>query len=235
MAEPPGFETQGKNGVPFAMKLGKSVYGLAQSLGNWVHAIGPVLISIGCVPLESDPCIYIYDHHGIMIILTLYVDDLLVIGGDIQLTEKIKRKLMDQFKMTDMGDVSLVLGMQATRDRKGNTLTISQENYTKSILERFGMADCKLSSTPGFGSELSTKQPEGTQLNKDETQRYQAITGSVMYLAQITRHDIMYSSGQLVRAMSKPSKEHMGAAKHLLRYLAGTTNLPSSTSREVSS
>ena len=37
------------------------------------------------------------------------MDDLLVIGGDIRLMLKIKRKLMDQFKMTDMGDASLVL------------------------------------------------------------------------------------------------------------------------------
>ena len=83
---------------------------------------------------------------------------------------------MDQFKITDMGDVSLVLGMQVTRDRQGKTLTICQEKYTKSILERFGMPDCKPSSTPGFGCELSTEQPEGTLLNKEETQRYQAIT-----------------------------------------------------------
>ena len=82
---------------------------------------------------------------------------------------------MDQFKMTDMGDVSLVLGMQVTRDRKYETLTISQENYTKSILERFGMADCKPSSTPGVGSEISTKQPEGTLLDKEETQRYLSL------------------------------------------------------------
>ena len=86
MAEAPGFETQGKNGVLFVMKLGKSLYGLAQSPGNWLHTIDLVFISIGFVPLKSDTCIYIYDHDGI-IILTLYVDDLLVIGGDIQLIE----------------------------------------------------------------------------------------------------------------------------------------------------
>ena len=112
------------------MKVGKSLYGLA-------HTIDPVLISIGFVPLKSDTCFYNYDHDGVIIILTLYVDDLLVISGDIQLIEKIKRTLMDQLKMTDMGDVSLVLSMQVTRDRQGKTLTNSQENYTKSILERF--------------------------------------------------------------------------------------------------
>ena len=45
---------------------------------------------------------------------------------------------MEKFKMTDMGDVSHVLGMQITRDREKKTLAISQEEYTKSILERFG-------------------------------------------------------------------------------------------------
>ena len=45
-----------------------------------------------------------------------------------------------------------------------------------------------------------------------------------MCLAQILGCDIMYSSGQLARAMSRHAKVHMGAAKHLLRYLAGTTD-----------
>ena len=63
----------------------------------------------------------------------------------------IMSKLMDKFKMTDLGDVSLVLGMQITRDREKKTLTISREEYTKSILERFGMPTCKPVGTPGFG------------------------------------------------------------------------------------
>ena len=98
------------------MKLGKSLYGLAQSHGNWFHTIDPVRISIGFDPLKSDTCIYIYNLDGVIIILTLYVDDLLVVEGDIQLIEKIRSTLTEKFKMTDMGDVSLVLGMKITRD-----------------------------------------------------------------------------------------------------------------------
>lgn len=220
----PGYATTDKNGVRFVMKLEKSLYGLAQSPLNWWKTIDPRLIEIGFAPLKSDPCVYIYDRDGVVIIITLYVDDLLVAGGNMQVIQTIKSKLMDKFKMSDMGDVSLVLGMEVKRDRKNGSISISQEQYTKSILAHFGMANCKPVSTPGFGPELSVKQPEETLLNKEDTQRYQAITGSIMYLAQITRYDVMYSTCQLARAMSKPSKVHMGAAKHLLRYLAGSTD-----------
>ena len=164
------------------------------------------------VPLKSDSCVCIYNHNNTVVIITLYVDDLLVIGSNVRVNKTIKKKLKDNFQMSDLGDVSLVLGL--TRDREKATLTISQEDYTKSILARFGMENCKPSSIPGTSSELSTEQ----------TQRHQAITESVMYLAQITRYDVMYAVCQLASAVSKPSKAHMCAAKQLLRYLAGTTD-----------
>ena len=100
-----------KDGVPLVMKLHKSLYGLAQSPGNWFKTIGPELVALGFVPLKSDTCVYIYRKNGVVIILTLYVDDLLV-GADIQVIESIKQKLMKRFKMTDIGDITLVLGMQ---------------------------------------------------------------------------------------------------------------------------
>ena len=218
----PGFVQFTKDGVRYVMDLQKSLYGLAQSPRNWWKTVDPKLIEIGFVPLKSDSCVYIYQHKSTTVIITLYVDDLLIIGCDITVINGIKKKLMEKFKMSDLGNVSLVLGMQVTRDRAKGSLTISQESYTASILERFGMGNCKPLSTPGYGSELSTVQPEATLLGKVDTQRYQAIVGSVMYLAQVTRYDIMYACSQLARALSKPSKVHMGAAKHLLRYLAGT-------------
>ena len=182
----PGFETTNKDGVQLVMKLGKRLYGLAQSPQNWWKTIDPKLIKIGFVPLKYDSCVYIYNHNNTVVITTLYVDDLLVIGSDVRAIETIKKKLKDNFQMSDLGDVSLVLGMQITRDREKGTLTISQQDYTKSILARFEMEDCKPSSIPGTGSELSTEQPAETLLNTEHTQRYQAMTRSVIYLAQIT-------------------------------------------------
>ena len=45
-----------------------------------------------------------------------------------------------------------------------------------------------------------------------------------MYLGEVTRYDIGYAVNQLARAISKPSKARMAAAKQLPSYLAGTTN-----------
>ena len=58
---------------------------------------------------------------------------------------------MGRFSMTDMGDVLLVFGMKVTRDRTKRTVTITQENYVKSLLERYGMGNCNPAQTPGVG------------------------------------------------------------------------------------
>ena len=129
--------------------------------------------------------------------------------------------------MVDKGDVALVLGMDVTPAREKGTMTITQDTFTKSLLERYGMASCNSTYTPGVGKELSLDQPEDKLLSKEEKQRFQTITGSVVYLGQVTRCNILYAVNQLARAMAKPSKAHMAAAKHLLRYLVGTMHFAS--------
>ena len=89
----------------FVMKLGKSLYGLVQSPQNWWKTINPKLIEIGFVPLKSNSCVYIYTHSNTVAIITLYVDDLLVIGSNVRVIETIKNKLKDNVQMSDPGDV----------------------------------------------------------------------------------------------------------------------------------
>lgn len=76
----------------------------------------------------------------------MYVDDIRLVDEDIDKINEIKAQLQEQLKMTDMGEASLVLGMQVTRDRQKQALT----------------------STPGYGAGLSAQQPEETKLNDVE-------------------------------------------------------------------
>ena len=53
---------------------------------------------------------------------------------------------------------------------------------------------------------------------------YISVVGSLMYLAVTTRPDITYAARMLARFNSNPGPAHWQAAKHVLRYLKGTTH-----------
>ena len=94
--------------------------------------------------------------------------------------EQKKQELKERFEMTDMGEVSRILRMEATRDYDEGTLPITQTAYVDNILERFGMQDANAAHTPGYGPELSVEQPEDKLLGVEATKLYQSITGSLL-------------------------------------------------------
>ena len=220
----PGYDTNDEAGVPLIMELKKSLYGLIQSPKNWFSTVDVELAAIGFRPLKPDPSVYVYEDETGFVVLTLHVDDIMFLSASKPLLNKLKKKLMNRFEISDMGDMSRILGMNVARDREKGTITINQKDYTEDAVQRYGIKGCNPADTPGVGPELSLNQPEEKLLNEEEKRRYQTITGAVMYLAQLTRYDILYAANQLARVMSKPAKAHMGAAKHLLRYLAGSTD-----------
>ena len=113
----PGYERSNESEVPLIIKIKKSLYDLRQSPKNWFSTMDHHLGKIGFHSLISDPCVYVYEDENGSAILTLYVDDVIQMGVNKQLLYKLKKQLIDRFEMTDMGDVSRVLGMNVTRDR----------------------------------------------------------------------------------------------------------------------
>ena len=59
-------------------------------------------------------------------------------GGD-KAVLKILKKMISRFATTDARDISLMLGMKLTHNREVGTITISQADYTRSVLEKYGM------------------------------------------------------------------------------------------------
>lgn len=87
------------------------------------------------------------------------------------------------------------------------------------------MSECNPVYTTGTGAELSVTQSEDNLLDSEGIKLYQAIVGSVMYLATCSQFVSIYTVSQVTRVMSKPAKIRMTAAKHLLRYLKGSPGL----------
>ena len=221
--------TSAKNsatGEPMVYKLERSLYGLSQSPALWNDTLNESLTVFGWKRTQSDPCVYVYTSGNIIVILTVYVDDILITGGDQQLVDPKKKELTDRFEMTDMGEVKRILGIDVQRDYEQGTLAISQEHYVNTLLERFGMQEANPVSTPGYGAEISTNQPQDQILGSTDKKIYQSMTGSILYLAQCTRFDLSYAALQLSKACSNPAQVNMTAAKHVLRYLRGNPVLP---------
>ena len=127
-------------------KLEKGLYGLKQAARLWNLRLQKYLLSLGFKQSVCDPCIYINNKTGI--IIAIWVDDLIVLGKDLDSINKIKAELRNEFEMKDLGELKYFLGMQVTRDRVQRRLHLSQEGYTREILNRFGMQDSKPVSTP---------------------------------------------------------------------------------------
>ena len=77
------------------------------------------------------------------------------------------KQLLKRFEMTDISDVSRVLGMNVTCDRAEETITINQKDYTEDRVQRYGMRDCNPAYTPGVGPLLSLDQPDENLSNEE--------------------------------------------------------------------
>ena len=88
------------------------------------------------------------------------MDDFLLLGQECKVLKRMKLKIMGRFSMTDMGDVSLVLGMEVVHDRTKGTVTTFQKikSFAMSLLVRYGMANCNPTYTPGARKQLALDQ-----------------------------------------------------------------------------
>jgi len=81
------------------------------------------------------------------------------------------------------------------------------------------MEKCKPMQTPLAGN---WRKEDATSGEVVEAIVYSQLVGSLMYLVN-TRPDLCYAVKQLSQAMVQPTKMFWKAAKHVLRYLKGTS------------
>lgn len=215
--QPEGYEVKGQ--VHKVYLLRKALYGLKQAPRAWYNRINEYLMSLGYARSANEHTLYVRRKENECTIISLYVDDLLIMGSSSNQLIDFKSTMHKEFEMTDLGEMSYFLGMEIHQSHHG--IFVNQKRYTTQILHKYNMDKCKPVDTP-LAVNLKLSKDDGAE-KVDETM-YRSIIGCLLYLTA-TRPDLMFAASVLSRFMSNPSEIHLKAAKRVLRYVKGSVEL----------
>jgi len=175
---------------------------------------------IGCTRAHADKNLYLRSS----VFLLRYVDDTTILypRSASKAAEDLKTALKKEYKMKDLRKAKQFLDLEIACQDSG-AITLGQAKYIQNIVKRFGMEDANPAPTP-----LHDKMTLETELQGEtevDAGHYQSIVGSLSYAATATRPYIPFAVSALSRYSSRPFTSHLTAAKRVLRYHKGTTDL----------
>ena len=159
MELPEGFQQVG-----MVCKLHMSLYGLRQAPRNWdrlIHAF--ITHEMGFKATVSDPSLYYKrSRSGRLMLIFRFVDDMKASfhkHDEAEFDESVAL-LLKRFNIKKLATATWMLGMRITRDRKARSIKLDQELYVTKALERYGLQQCRVVSTPeAVGAASTTASP----------------------------------------------------------------------------
>ena len=167
---------------------------------------------------RSDPCAYIKRDGNDVVILTVWVDDILLFGTFEKLLDEIISDIHQIWEVTVLGEPAKIVGIEISQTE--DSIKIAQKLYIKSILEREGLSEINSVTTPLDTNIKLEPNPDGNEGNRSNS--FARLLGELQFLANCTRPDIAFAVNRLASYTANPSLQHFTAVKRILRYLAGT-------------
>ena len=88
--------------------------------------------------------------------IALYVDDLFLVGKELENIKEVKVGFCTEFKSKYLGEARFLLGIEIIRQVNGGVFLV-QEQYARDVVKRFNMEGCNPVSTPlELGSQLDS-------------------------------------------------------------------------------
>ena len=210
------------------IRLLKSIYGLVQAGNVWNKLLTKSITKAGFTQCEYEPCLFIQNFpEGHRVIITTYVDDLLVSGTSNTIMDELFDNMSNDLKIGNREKLQWHLGMHF--EILGHTCIINQASYIIEIINEFNMQNCKARTTPKK-LELELTKSDAPQDPKEialaQQLPYRRIIGKTMHLARMTRADISEAVADCSKFLSNWGEKHWAASKDIIRYLKGSHDLP---------
>jgi hypothetical protein len=143
VTQPPGFVKEGHEHK--VLKLSKALHGLKQALRAWHIKLDNTLKKLGFSQSPLEHGLYARGNENSRLLVGVYVDGLIVIGGCNKVISTFKKQMQTEFRISDLGLLSFYMGIEVHQDN-GKT-TLSQGAYAKRIVEKAGLVGCNPCAT----------------------------------------------------------------------------------------
>ena len=207
------------------LELKRNLYGGCDAGMNFFLLLKTELEKRGFRPSASDPCLFINEKTGCMILC--YVDDCVlfhesekVIDATLKDLEDPKDKTMHKFLIKVEDDYAGFLGIDIKRHKDGR-IELLQIGLIDRILVALNLdGDDVITRLEPAAKETLGKDENGPK--RMESWSYPSIIGMLLYLASNSRPDIAFAVHQCCRFNHCPKLIHEKAVKRIARYLKGT-------------
>ncbi|WVZ58312.1 hypothetical protein U9M48_008593 [Paspalum notatum var. saurae] len=142
--QPPGFEDP--SNPDHVYRLSKALYGLKQAPRAWYERLRDFLIDKGFTIGRVDTTLFTKKTDNDLFVCQLYVDDIIFGSTNEEYCTEFGNMMAKEFEMSMIGELTFFLGFQIKQLKEGTF--IYQEKYTRDLLKRFKMDDCKSIETP---------------------------------------------------------------------------------------
>ena len=116
-------------------KLQRSIYELVQASRSWNKRFDRVIKAFGFVQTFGEACIYKKVSGRSVAFLKLYVDDILLIGNDIEILDSMKGYLNKSFSKQDLVEATYTLSIKIYIDRSRRLIRFFMSTYLDKFLK----------------------------------------------------------------------------------------------------
>ena len=126
--------------------LHRSLYRINQSPRCWNKELNCHLLNTGFQQSKADLCVCFQWKDGHLNIVSIYVDDLILVVDLLKDLLRAKEELSSRFKMKDLGQLRYCLGIVCIQD--DGCIGINHWPFIDNLVKRFRMTDAFAVSTP---------------------------------------------------------------------------------------
>ena len=194
-----------------------------QASQSWNIYFAKVIKAYGFIQTYGEACIYKKVSGRSVAFLIVYVDDILLIGNDIEFLDSIKGYLNKNFSIKDLSEATYILGIKIYRDRSRHLIGLPQRRYLGKNLKKFKIDLSNKGSLPVLQCVKLSKTQNPTTAEDRERMKvipYASDIGFIKYAMLCTR-PIVYLAMSLARGCnSDPRVDHWTTIKIILRGLS---------------